>query len=201
MAMAQSWESAKDLPPEIYELLSPLFPDVKLLIALPEHKVPLPGSNLGASQNDVFALLRSKDRTIAMTVEGKVDEPFDSPLGKWLKNASVGKRRRLAYLCEMLRLREQPPDDVYYQLLHRAASALIEAERFKTDAAAMIVHSFSLDDRWFFAFQRFVSLLGIENVEIGKLVRIDLEPRPIFLGWAKGDPKFREDLGRACALT
>ncbi|WP_413776936.1 DUF6946 family protein [Mesorhizobium sp. AR07] len=30
-----------------------------------------------------------------------------------------------------------------YQLLHRTSAALLEAKRFKTDEAAMIVHSFS----------------------------------------------------------
>ncbi|WP_435053481.1 DUF6946 family protein [Mesorhizobium caraganae] len=35
------------------------------------------------------------------------------------------------------------PDNIRCQLLHRTASAAIEAQRFKTDIAAMIVHSLS----------------------------------------------------------
>jgi hypothetical protein len=55
---------------------------------------------------------------------------------------------------------EPVPDDVSYQLLHRTASAVIEARRFKTDYAAMIVHSFSPTHRWVNSFARFTQLFG-----------------------------------------
>jgi hypothetical protein len=67
-----------------------------------EHKVQLPGSALGASQNDIFALMRIGPRTIAATIEGKVDEPFAQLLSEWLVNASPGKLTRLAFLCNVL---------------------------------------------------------------------------------------------------
>lgn len=200
MALAQSWESADGLPPEISLLLSGIGDKPKLLLALPEHKVPLPGSSLGASQNDIFALIRAGDTTLATAIEGKVDESFDRMLGDWLVDASAGKRERLAYLSRTLGLTEPLPVDVHYQLLHRTASALIEAERFKTDAAAMIVHSFSPTGKWFDAFARFAQLYeGVDRVEIGQLIRIDLKPRPLYLGWAKGDPKFLDDLSKGGA--
>jgi hypothetical protein len=73
-----------------------------------------------------------------------VDEPFAQLLGDWLVNASPGKLTRLAFLCNVLGLEERTlPHDIYYQLLHRTASAVIEAKRFKTDLAVMLVHSFS----------------------------------------------------------
>jgi hypothetical protein len=39
-------------------------------------------------------------------------------------------------------------DHLYYRLFHRPASAVLEAERFKMDEAAMIVHSFSPESKW-----------------------------------------------------
>ena len=53
------------------------------------------------------------------------------------------------YLCALLGLGELPHPQIRYQLLHRTASAIIEARRFKTDEAAMIVHSFSPSKMWF----------------------------------------------------
>ena len=188
--LAHCWESSDGtLPPEIASLLKPLGA-VELLLAIPEHKVRLRGSSLGASQNDVFALVRAGISTFAITIEGKVNEPFGEKLGDWLHNASDGKRERLQYLCDILGLRQPLPDDLHYQLLHRTASAVIEAQRFKTDAAAMIVHSFSPDKMRFDAFAQFVSLFSAKaspNELIA--VRPDSTP-PLFIGWATGDPKF-----------
>ncbi|MEO1000600.1 MAG: hypothetical protein AAFW69_08380, partial [Pseudomonadota bacterium] len=55
MATALSWEAAQGLPPEVAELLGP---DAELLLAIPEHKVAVPGGRR-ASQCDVFALARA----------------------------------------------------------------------------------------------------------------------------------------------
>ena len=72
MAAALSWEAAPGLPPEIAALLGQ---DVHLLLAIPEHKVALPGGRR-KSQCDVFALARDRDQTIAAAIEAKVNEPF-----------------------------------------------------------------------------------------------------------------------------
>lgn len=191
--MAHSWEAAEGLPAEIARLFvsTPAFGnnDPELLLAIPEHKVPLPGGSR-ESQNDVFALVRAGDRTLSVAVEGKVDEPFGPTIGDWFANPSDGKRERMAFLCETLGLTEPIPDDIHYQLLHRTASAVIEAQRFKTDCAAMVVHSFSQTRMWVDAFAKFVGLYG-HQVEVGQLVEVELPSgMPLFLGWACGDPGF-----------
>jgi hypothetical protein len=189
MTLANCWETAAGLPPEIVRIIEPLGTP-ELLIALPEHKVPLPGAKRGDSQSDIFALVRAGEKTIAMTIEGKVDEPFDKLVCEWLVKASEGKRQRLTYIRELLGLSEDGIDGVYYQLLHRAAAAVIEARRFKTDVACMIVHSFSPTKRWFDAFAAFVELFG-QRAEPNKL--IPLRPSgtpPLYTGWATGDERF-----------
>ncbi len=190
MALACCWEAAAGLPPEISAMFAPLGEPAELLLGLPEHKVPLPGSTRGSSQNDLFALVRAADATFAVAVEGKVDEPFDKSLDDWLVDASPGKRERLAFIADALGLTEPLPGDVHYQLLHRTASAVIEARRFKTDAAAMIVHSFSPTGKWFDAFARFLALFELQ-AERGRLHRLPLnEAKPLYVGWAAGDRQF-----------
>jgi hypothetical protein len=190
MTLAQCWEAANGLPQEIAAMFAEGNVGAELLVALPEHKVPLPGSHRGDSQSDIFALVRAGDRTFAVAIEGKVDEPFDKPLDAWLVEASQGKRDRLAFICNLLGLTQPLPGDVHYQLLHRTAAAVIEARRFKTDAAAMIVHSFSPTGNWFDAFARFAALFDA-SPDRGRLIPV--RPKgtpPLFLGWASGDPRF-----------
>ncbi|MEZ0018064.1 DUF6946 family protein [Sinorhizobium fredii] len=186
VSLAECWEAARGLPNEIRQLLSSVGSSTELLLALPEHKVPLPGSHRGKSQNDLFALIRVGDQTLAAMVEGKVDESFDKPLGEWLVNASAGKRERLAFICDLLGLPQPLPNTIRYQLLHRTASAIIEAQRFKTDMAAMIVHSFSEKRSWYADFAAFVSLFGVD-AEPDRLICVRPERTPsLYLGWATG---------------
>jgi hypothetical protein len=190
--LAHCWEAASGLPAEIASMLCAIGENPELLIAIPEHKVPLPGASRGDSQNDVFALMRAGSQTVAVAIEGKVNEPFDQVLDRWLLGASDGKRQRLAFLCELLGLQQPLPGSIHYQLLHRTASSIIEARRFKTDAAVMIVHSFSPDKRWFEEFANFAALFG-ETAEPGKLMKVRTGTLPpLYLGWACGDPKFLE---------
>nr|WP_157158495.1 hypothetical protein [Bradyrhizobium sp. WSM1253] len=120
----------------------------ELLIAIPEHKVSL-RDNGRESQTDVFALIKSNNRTIAVAVEGKVNESFGPTIKDWYVDPSARKQQRLAFLCDLIDVACPPPDDLHYQLFHRTASAVLEAARFKTDDAAMIIHSFSQDYKWF----------------------------------------------------
>ena len=98
MAAALSWEAAVGLPPEIELLLGG---SVELLLAIPEHKVALPGGGR-ESQCDVFALVRASDETIAVAVEAKVNEPFGPTVGEWMVNASNGKIERMRFICDLL---------------------------------------------------------------------------------------------------
>lgn len=190
MTLATCWEAAEGLPPEIASMFEDIGPQPELLLALPEYKIPLPGAKRGESQSDVFALVRAGAKTVATTIEGKVDEPFDKPLGKWLTDASEGKRTRLAYICDLLGLTQPLPHNVYYQLLHRAAAAVIEARRFKADAACMIVHSFSPSGKWFDEFERFVALFGLPS-ERGRLLLVrPAGTPPLYVGWSTGHPRF-----------
>jgi hypothetical protein len=184
--LAHCWEAAEGLPPEIAALFGL---DAELLIAIPEHKVSLRDAGR-ESQTDVFALVKSNNRTIAVAVEGKVNESFGPIIRDWYADRSPGKQRRLAFLCDLIGVKCPPPDDLHYQLFHRTASAVIEAERFKTDDAAMIVHSFSPENKWFDAYAAFLGLFGLA-AQPGQLLSKKLpDGRTPHFGWAEGDPRF-----------
>jgi hypothetical protein len=185
--LAYCWEAARGLPPEVERLFQPMFGGAELLLALPEHKVPLPGRGAD-SQSDILALVGTAGGLITCAIEGKVDEPFGPMIGEWLVDASPGKRQRLTYLCALLGLNEPAPASIRYQLLHRTASALIEAERFHASAAAMIVHSFCPTGLWFEDFVALAELLG-GTPRPDTLTRV--ATRPLYLGWASGDQAFR----------
>lgn len=190
--MAHSWEAATHIPPEVDGIMTRAFGSAELLFAVPERKTALPGGTR-ESQSDVFALVRHPGGLATYTIEGKVDEPFGPTVGEWGANPSMGKKERLAALCELLGL-EACPVDIRYQLLHRTAAAIIEAEKFDAKYAGMIVHSFSLTKRWFNEFSRFAKLLGAgAAIQPDEPVIIELRSgRPILLGWASGAQQFRK---------
>jgi hypothetical protein len=190
MSLAHSWEAANGVPPEIDKLFcehSDFCNEApELLVAFPEWQVPLPGGQR-SSQNDVFALIKCGECVITAMIEGKVSETFGPTVDEWLVKPASGKRQRLEFLCGVLGIDHDPPDNIRYQLLHRTASAVIEARRFGTTVAAMIVHSFSPDAAWFDDFVAFSELLGT-TAEIGQLNRVSVKSNtPLYLGWAKGD--------------
>jgi hypothetical protein len=168
--VAHSWESANGLPPEVEALFVNSgvdgFQEVELLIAIPEHKVPLPPIRGHPSQNDVFALAKgAHGQLIALTER---EEFLRAKLG--LKDRAIGSIR--------------------YQLMHRLASALLEAERFNAGHAALIVHSFSQQDEWFDDFSSFLALYGAKG-HIGELVTLGvLGQVPAYAGWARGEKRF-----------
>ena len=185
-ALAFSWQDAGGFPAEVHSLLASCFREVELLLAFPEHQVPLPGGSR-PSQNDIWALARSEGRLISIAVEGKVSEPFGPTVQEWRAESSRGKEVRLAFLLNLLGL-PAVADATRYQLLHRSASALIEARRFNASHAVMLVHSFSQSDEWFEDYARFASLLGSKAAK-NKLVSVGSRSGiPLHLGWVRGAP-------------
>ena len=190
-AVARCWEDAckntrNGLPREISKIVGA---ETKLILAIPEHKVPMPPNRKAPSQSDVFALLSMGPATCTLTVEAACDEPFDKEIGDWKKDRKNDGKSRLGPICEVLGCTD-PPDHLRYQLFHRTASAIYEADRFKAGIAAMIVHSFpphgGFDD-----FTNFCQHLGISQVHREVPMWIQLPSgRNLLLGWADGDKRY-----------
>ena len=193
-ALAYCWQEANDFPECVRNVFKKsgieLFRNIKLLLAFPEYKVALPGG-ARPSQNDIFILAKGNNQLVSIMVEGKVSEPFGDTIAEWRKDDSAGKDVRLKFLLEELGLEENEPiSTIRYQLLHRTASAIIEAKRFKAENALMLVHSFSRSHEWFDDYSRFLALFSVK-AELDSLVFAkNINGISLFFGWVKGDKKY-----------
>lgn len=193
-ALAHAWQGAGDFPHSVKRVFRTsgieLFQNAKLLLAFPEYKVPLKPYKSLPSQNDIFVLAKGNDQLISIAVEGKVDEPFDEIIADWKLKDIGGKKMRLKFLCDVLQLNENNIDYIRYQLLHRTASAVIEARKFNASNALMLVHSFSQTNEWFGDYQQFLALFGARG-EVNSLVFAkNIDGINLYFGWAKGDEKY-----------
>lgn len=192
-SLAYCWQEAGGIPPEIVSVLGqiPSLKGLKTIFAIPEHKVPLPGGRR-ASQNDVWALGEAASGLVSIAVEGKVSEPFGPTVGEWFEKKTTGKEQRLRFLCDELGLAYPPPMDVRYQLLHRTVSAILEAKRFRTDQAAMVVHSFSRTNEWFDDYRSFLTLFGLEaGIDQAATTRT-VQGMDLSFAWVHGPEKYLE---------
>ena len=196
-SLAFSWEEAEGFPPSVQQALDQsgiqALSNLRFVRGHVEHKVSLPGGS-AASQNDIFVLAESDGQLVVIMVEGKVRESFGQYVSDWLENISPrsGKPARLQFLKEKLGIKHHNVSQIRYQLLHRTASALIEAERFGASTAVMLVHSFSQDDKHIDDYNDFVALFGgtggVNTVSYaGNKNGIDL-----YLAWVRGNPIYLE---------
>jgi hypothetical protein len=194
MALADAWEHADGWPQPVADALAgdDQLAGLEVLVAFPEHQVPLPGGQT-ASQSDLFVLARSPaEGLVAIAVEGKAAEPFgDSTVSEWRATDTAGRRKRLAFLLEVLGLEDDHRLAVIrYQLLHRTASAVIEARRFGARHAVMLVHSFSAKDAWLEDFVDFASLCGGARLTKGIVAPVrEIGGVTLHLGWVSDTPR------------
>jgi len=161
---------------------------------LPEYRVRLSGRGHG-SQVDLVVLARCPGRSdglVAIAVEGKVSEPFGPTVGAWRRERSDNREKRLLFLCNELGLdADSLPDDVRYQLLHRAVSAIEVARAFATRNAVLLVHSFSPRRKGWEDFARFAGLLGIQLTPGQVSAPVELGTADLQLGWVADQPASR----------
>lgn len=191
--LAHCWEAADGFPPEVTRALGgvsdPLLDGLTPILAVPEFKVPLPGGQR-PSQNDIFVLARSRCGPVSIMVEGKVNESFGPVLDEWRIEASPGKDERLAFLLRTLGLTGAPDGAIRYQLLHRAASAVLEGERYRAVAALMLVHSFSEQNTGWSDYEAFARLFDV-RATIGLPQRLSGKTTiPLYAVWVRGDSAF-----------
>ena len=192
-ALAYCWEDAGGFPASVKQVLSQsgvrLFEEIEFLVGFPEWKTPLRGGSR-PSQSDIFVLARSSEGLISITVEGKVAEPFGPTVGGWKIKDSPGKRKRFDLLCRLLGLSGTSLEHIRYQLLHRTASALIEAERFNASAAIMLVHSFSQEHAWFEDYQAFLKLFDKRGAPDSITYVGERNGVELYLSWVTGEERY-----------
>jgi Domain of unknown function (DUF6946) len=184
-ALASVWFRANAFPPRIDAALKshPDFQSAELVDAFFERQVDL-GSEGRPSQTDLLAIIGlGKRRLAAVAVEAKAGESFDKLVHQW-HDGSDGKEARLNGLRKILGLSREAAMPLRCQLLHRTASAILEARRYRTDIAVLLVHSFSDDEKGFADFSAFLQALGFETpapgVLAGPIVRDGVA---LYAGW------------------
>lgn len=188
-ALAHCWEAARGFPTEILALLSPCFPNIQMIKAAVEHKVPMPGIGR-ASQNDLFVYAQASDEDLRIAIEGKVSEKLGPTIKEW-HSGSANKDVRLLGILNLIDLPRNIPDSIRYQLLHRMASPVVEAKASGAKHAIMIVHSFSDLDESFDDFSAFLGLYGISKIQAGILYPLKtVNNLTLYAGWARGDLRF-----------
>lgn len=192
-ALAHCWMDAEGFPSSVQEVFQKssyrIFKGIDFLSGFVEYKVPLPGGR-HPSQNDIFVLAKNDKDLVAITVEGKVSEPFGETIEEWLRVDSEGKKKRLKFLCELLDLGQANYEEIRYQLLHRTASALVEAKRFNASAALMLVHSFSQTHEWFDDYHKFAALFGIKSRFDAIYLAKRINGVDLYLAWITGEEKY-----------
>lgn len=188
--LAYSWIKVDGIPETVREVLDKCeaYQDAQLLEGFFEHNTPLRTRGRD-SQTDLLALVSLKDGLAVIGVEGKVDEPFGQLVRDW-NDGSEGKVRRLNVLLEVLMIDPSEADDLRYQLFHRTAASIFEAQRYGAGQALMLVHSFSPADASFDDFVQFAKALGTPVVAPNNVSpEVNLGGVRLRLGWVRDKPR------------
>jgi len=147
-----------------------------------ERQVDL-GSAGRPSQTDLLAVIGLERHIAIFAIEGKAGEPFGELVSKWLDESDT-KSKRLDALCETLGLSVQQTLPLRYQLLHRTASAIYEAKRYRTNLAGMLVHNFAAEQAGYSDFCAFAQALGASETKAGVLHGpLACDGVSVYLGW------------------
>lgn len=159
---ATAWVTARGVPAKVASVLAqaPEWLNAEVVAGFFEHPTAL-DTQLAPSQTDLMVVCGLKSGLGILAVEGKAGETFGPLVNEW--KTSPGRESRYAWACELFGLDGVLCGDLRWQLFHRAASAVLEAERFRAEHAIMLVHHFSgtassLSD--FLAFAERLGLVG-----------------------------------------
>ena len=188
--LVNGWMAENDIP-ELVRLTLDTVPDLQsatLLEGFLEREVSL-GDGARHSQTDLLCLLGIRDELVVMSVEGKVRETFGNLVAKELQTASGFKKSRMERLAQVLGLSLEDAMPLRYQLIHRTAAAIFEAQRFHSRTAIMMVHSYDAADAGFADYRQFAEAIGFEDVEPTYTVGPrSFDGVSLYLGWTADRP-------------
>jgi hypothetical protein len=164
------------------------FRDAELVDAILERRTDLRDGVRGLSQTDLLAILGLGNDLVIVVVEGKVDEPFGPLISEWL-TGEPHKQIRLSALAKTLGATGDEISTLRYQLFHRTASAVYEAQRYRSTTALMLVHSFSRKRSGWDEFAAFVRAIGLcENPRPGEILGPKrVEAVALYAAWLTDD--------------
>lgn len=179
------------IPPRVAAVLSsdPDWSRAKIVTGFFEHATPL-DTQKGPSNTDLLLVCDIPPGLGIMAVEAKAGESFGDRVCDWLAvEPSPGKDARWKWACEFFNVGAETCHELRWQLFHRTASAIIEARRFRSRHAIMLVHDFSGNASSLGDYLNFASVLAIPDARTDGLsgARIfgDVSLR---LGWVRDTP-------------
>lgn len=190
-ALADAWFAANGIRPAVRDVIatSDYLAGAEFLDGWLERETDLRDGRATPSQTDLLGLIGGGDKLGVLGVEAKVDESFGPLVSEWLTDAGSGKLQRLRHLCTLLNLEPDRIGSLRYQLLHRTAATLLEARRFRSDIAVLIVQSFCAQATGFKDCVAFFESIGMPGSAAGELIgarrfgTVDL-----WVGWASDTP-------------
>lgn len=192
-AVAESWFRANDLPAPVRAVLDQAeeYRGAELIDAWLERCVDL-GDGQRPTQTDLMAVLgigpSDGGELAVLAVEAKVDESFGPTVAEWLVDASAAKRQRLAYLAGLFGLDPAACGPLRYQFLHRTASAVLEARRYRARRSVMLVQSFCPKASGFADYERFFEALGLPHLTSNMLSKpLAVAGVKLRIGWVAHD--------------
>lgn len=172
-SLIDQWWAANDFPASIRALLdqAPEWRGAELIDSFAERCTDLGDGRASHSQSDLLAVVGLSDGLGVIGIEAKVDEGFDRTIEEWSAQPSPGKTARLTKLCALFDLDPAKVGHLRYQLMHRTASAIIEARRYRARNAMMVVQSWSPDHDGYDDYLAFFSALEIDDLSHGQVSR------------------------------
>ena len=185
--LAQSWFYAKGFPAPIAALFaqSAALKDAEFLDGWLERETDLLDSRGTPSQTDMLGLVGTASGLAVLGIEAKVDESFGPIVSEWLTNGSTRKFDRLKHLTALFQVSPASITHLRYQLFHRTAAVILEAKRFRTDKAILIIQSFCPRKTGLSDAAAFFDTIGLANFAADRLIgpkRFD--GVNLWVGWA-----------------
>jgi hypothetical protein len=179
--LAHKWHNTLQFPERVAQVLctsaEPSLRDLHREYAIVEMPTFL-DTQKGPSWTDIMVYARNATGDpVVIGVEGKADELFDEEVRHWVRDSRQLERQpktsrlnRLDYLSRILRITVGSDSELRYQLLHRTAATVLEAEKIVARSAIVLVHSFDDSDaqNWN-DYVSFLNYLGIQHPEKMKL--------------------------------
>jgi hypothetical protein len=174
-------------PKEVDALLqtAPEWAGARLVTGFFEHATPL-DTDRGPTNTDLLILARATSALGVIAVEAKAGEPFGDKVEQW--NTTAGRADRLRWACDVLGMDPTRCGPLRWQLFHRTAAAILEAQRFCAPQAMMLVHDFAPEPCWVEDYKAFAEVAGFVGAEVGAASEAKSVGGVIMrLGWAQGD--------------
>ena len=185
-SVAESWFHAKGIPAAVRALLDQAeeYEGATLIDAWLERETKLPWGKGRPTQTDLLAVLGIEDGLAILGIEAKVKESFGPLVSEWLGDGGDNRRARLEGLCGLFGLDPDAVGHLRYQLFHRVAGSVLEAQRYRARHAAMLVQSFCPDRTGHADFVAFAVAAGFGAVAPGAIsVAREVSGVSLRLGW------------------